>query len=287
MSFEWGSGSNWRSGGSLAVDKSQAGYPPGVLKRQILEILQSDKDTVPRALKRLRPTPVPRGKKRKTAESSRAEDGRGQGLDVAFNQLTEAASELMDMGYEDIYQHTREQIAASISSEDGPRQGSQYVWHDDGTVANDKAAKHAMYQRDRDADITTYQAPQAKQQNGSNSSQDAQKPALQTDTVGNVGASLHQAEPKHAAAADASSSAADEPSSKAAAAAPSSGRLLSPGAGSAKHLRPGPSLSSVSDFSRSLLEPREHMAGESAALVDSTSPRRRFCSGIGGSYASA
>lgn len=31
-----------------------------------------------------------------------------------FERLTEAASELMDLGFEDIYQDTRESIAASM-----------------------------------------------------------------------------------------------------------------------------------------------------------------------------
>lgn len=49
MAFEWGSGRQWRTGGDLAVDTSQAGHPPGVLKRQIIDILQSDQENVPRS----------------------------------------------------------------------------------------------------------------------------------------------------------------------------------------------------------------------------------------------
>ena len=33
-----------------------------------------------------------------------------------FNKLTEACDELLDMGFEDIYQDTREQIAATVDA---------------------------------------------------------------------------------------------------------------------------------------------------------------------------
>ncbi|EIE20219.1 hypothetical protein COCSUDRAFT_67540 [Coccomyxa subellipsoidea C-169] len=47
-----------------------------------------------------------------------------------FDRLTEAASELLDLGHEDIYQETRETLVVSLSG--GMQKSSSYIWHDDG-----------------------------------------------------------------------------------------------------------------------------------------------------------
>ncbi|KAK9828948.1 hypothetical protein WJX72_002974 [[Myrmecia] bisecta] len=167
-------GGNWVAGGELGDDSvaGSLGSGPGFLKRTIIDILQPG-ETVPSALKRLRPTSKQAlGSKRKAEgqqQGSEDQAGGGQSADQQaeeeklrlFNTLTEAANELMTLGFEDIYTDTREKVAATLDEGFNELQGkSQYVWHDDGTVANDAATSHVMYQRDRADDVTTFQGLQ-------------------------------------------------------------------------------------------------------------------------------
>ncbi|KAK9904223.1 hypothetical protein WJX75_007145 [Coccomyxa subellipsoidea] len=64
----------------------------------------------------------------------------------AFDRLTEAASELLDLGLEDIYQETRETLMVSLGG-DVQKKGT-YIWHDDG--------QSVPRQHDPLNDITTF-----------------------------------------------------------------------------------------------------------------------------------
>ncbi|KAK9842277.1 hypothetical protein WJX81_004215 [Elliptochloris bilobata] len=125
---------SWVSGGQLGFNESIQGAGTLMLKRAVVEILQEG-ENVTKALKRLRPAPTGAASRRAGGKRARElEENRraaeklenelcGRDEEVAqaqaearrqFDRLTEAASELMDHGFEDIYQQSREEVEASI-----------------------------------------------------------------------------------------------------------------------------------------------------------------------------
>ncbi|KAL3162260.1 hypothetical protein ABBQ32_009957 [Trebouxia sp. C0010 RCD-2024] len=76
--------------------------------------------------------------------------------DKQFNSLTDAAGELMSLGFEDIYSDSKADIASNLHSDadQGVSKGGA-VWHDDGTVKD--AKEHTMYQRPESNSALSYQ----------------------------------------------------------------------------------------------------------------------------------
>jgi len=125
----------------------QAG--PGALKQVVCSILLEN-ETVTRALKRLRPKPLKAGSKRKASSRQDARKDANAFLSqlnettakeeaeakASFDRLTDAAAELMDMGFEDIYVQRREEIFDTIDDGLNKLRGtSKFVWHDDGACS--------------------------------------------------------------------------------------------------------------------------------------------------------
>ncbi|KAL0033595.1 hypothetical protein WJX79_006378 [Trebouxia sp. C0005] len=121
---------------------------------------------MPWALQRLKPPPRRASNRRKNVRAKKGED---KGVEVEdpddkaekdkqFNLLTEAAAELISLGYEDIYQDNKDKIAANLHTDvdQGASRGG-VVWHDDGTVRDEAAKEHAMYQRSTDNAALNYQ----------------------------------------------------------------------------------------------------------------------------------
>eukprot|EP00884_Botryococcus_braunii_P012085 jgi/Botrbrau1/20878/Bobra.0135s0011.1 len=173
----------WVSGGELGIigGPSSQGQTPQALKRTIVDILM-DGETTTKALRRLRPAPAakkgprPRNAREREAQKSaaaadallqelegdEAEEQRARNVRL-FEALTEAADELMSLGFEDIYMQTREHIASSLEQGFKELEGrGMFVWHDDGTVKDEQRAAHPMYQRDRTADLLTFSRDQER-----------------------------------------------------------------------------------------------------------------------------
>lgn len=152
---------NWVAGGELGNNEKSAQD----FKQIVLDILQ-DNENVTKALQRLKPPSRRASNRRKNV---RAKKGEAKGdtvedpdetaeKDKQFNLLTEAAGELMSLGYEDIYQDSKDKIAANLhkDADQGANRGG-VVWHDDGTVRDEAAKEHAMYQRGTDNAALNYQ----------------------------------------------------------------------------------------------------------------------------------
>lgn len=148
-------GQQWVAGGELGSSEKSAQDH----KQIILDILE-DGENVTKALKRLKPPvkrPATKRKTRATAKKGNAKADAGedeherQEKDKQFNLLTEAAGELMSLGFEDIYQESKSDIAANLNknAHEGANRGG-VVWHDDGTVKDTAPQEHAMYQRNTD-----------------------------------------------------------------------------------------------------------------------------------------
>lgn len=150
---------NWVAGGELGDNEKNAqGF-----KQIVLDILQ-DNENVTKALQRLKPPSRRTSNRRKHVRAKKGEtddvedpDERAE-KDKQFNLLTEAAGELMSLGYEDIYQDSKDKIAANLhkDADQGASRGG-VVWHDDGTVRDEAAKEHAMYQRSTDNAALNYQ----------------------------------------------------------------------------------------------------------------------------------
>ncbi|BDA45469.1 hypothetical protein COCOBI_07-2560 [Coccomyxa sp. Obi] len=170
---------HFSSGGKLAVNDSIRGAGIDVLREIVLHILE-DGETVTRALKRLRPAPKQARGNKKRRQNGAVDRQRGvvaavssakaaadfiaemqgeTGQEVReeeeaekkrdFDRLTEAASELLDLGHEDIYQQSREQLVVSLGrGNSGAQIKGTYVWHDDG--------QSVPRQHDPLDDITTF-----------------------------------------------------------------------------------------------------------------------------------
>ncbi|DBA77684.1 TPA: hypothetical protein ACH3X2_008386 [Trebouxia sp. C0005] len=152
---------NWVAGGELGNNEKNAQD----FKQIVLDILQ-DNENVTKALQRLKPPPRRASNRRKNVRAKKGED---KGVEVEdpddkaekdkqFNLLTEAAAELISLGYEDIYQDNKDKIAANLHTDvdQGASRGG-VVWHDDGTVRDEAAKEHAMYQRSTDNAALNYQ----------------------------------------------------------------------------------------------------------------------------------
>ncbi|DBB00924.1 TPA: hypothetical protein ACH3X1_000840 [Trebouxia sp. C0004] len=152
---------NWVAGGELGNNEKNAQD----FKQIVLDILQ-DNENVTKALQRLKPPSRRTSNRQKYVRAKKGEDKADDvedsderaEKDKQFNLLTEAAGELMSLGYEDIYQDSKDRIAANLhkDADQGASRGG-VVWHDDGTVRDEAAKEHAMYQRSTDNAALNYQ----------------------------------------------------------------------------------------------------------------------------------